>query len=372
VNNFGLPAAALYGVSSPLAPAQNSEPLRGRMFAPSAQLNAESRKRDTHHSRYAVSFPQSSTVLPLSIKEMKHGRGMNDESAQVGHSEAQSMLDVFASVGATQFDVTWTTRAGEKEWFRRAMTYADLTRTPPAMLDAAPTKQRNIIVRPHGSGVTFIQLDDLSPAMLARLAPAVFLALQTSPGNFQAWIASDGAEDKEFARRLRKGAGADATASGATRVAGSLNFKDKYAPAFPRVAIHARHPGRKMSAAELDQLGVVAAPEVRAGRPSSMNRMRAAPGRRRWPSYARCLEGAPLNSERNGPDVSRADFVWCMTAIDWGWDIEETAARLIEESRKARENGEGYANLTARNAATAVERSRGTLPRVARPSPDQS
>jgi hypothetical protein len=63
-----------------------------------------------------------------------------------------------------------------------------------------------------------------------------------SPGNFQAWLALPGAEDKDFARRLRKGTGADTTASGATRVAGSLNFKDKYAPHFPRVAIHTAHP----------------------------------------------------------------------------------------------------------------------------------
>ena len=79
---------------------------------------------------------------------------------------------------------------------------------------------------------------------MPRLAPAVFLALETSPGNFQAWLAMPRREDKEFARRLRKGTGADATASGATRVAGSLNFKDKYAPDFPRVAIRQAQPGR--------------------------------------------------------------------------------------------------------------------------------
>ena len=45
-----------------------------------------------------------------------------------------------------------------------------------------------------------------------------------------------------------------------------------------------------------------------------------------------------------------------MTAIDWGWSIEDTAARLLEESSKARENGQGYAITTARNAAAAVER----------------
>ena len=45
-----------------------------------------------------------------------------------------------------------------------------------------------------------------------------------------------------------------------------------------------------------------------------------------------------------------------MTAIEWGWSIEEKAKRFMEESRKARENGEDYALTTARNAAAAVER----------------
>jgi hypothetical protein len=302
---------------------------------------------------------------------MKHGRGMADESSQLGHSEARAMLDAFASVGGTLFDVTWTTRVGEKEWFRRAMSHADLARALPAMLDSAPGKQRNIIVRPHGPGVTFVQLDDMAPAMLTRLAPAVFLALQTSPGNFQAWIAMDGAEDKDFARRLRKGTGADATASGATRVAGSLNFKDKYAPNFPRVAIDQANPGRKTTAAALEQLGLVALPESPAPPRSKTNRMRPAAGNRRWPDYARCVEGAPLNSDKSGPDISRADFVWCMTAIDWGWSVDETAARLSEESVKARENGEGYAARTASNAAAAVKRGRSPSRRSAIGAPEQ-
>jgi hypothetical protein len=51
-----------------------------------------------------------------------------------------------------------------------------------------------------------------------------------------------------------------------------------------------------------------------------------------------------------------ADFTWCKTALDWGWTTQETAARLMEVSAKARENGERYAALTAQNAAAAVER----------------
>jgi hypothetical protein len=227
------------------------------------------------------------------------------------------MLDTFASVGAARFD--------------------------------------NVIVRPHGPTVTFIQLDDLKAANLARVAPAVFLLLETSPGNFQAWVTMQGAEDKDFARRLRKGTGADPTASGATRVAGSLNFKDKYAPTFPRVAIHQENPGRLTTKVELERLGLVTEPEAAPSPRVSPARVRPGPGNRKWPSYARCVDGAPLNSEETGPDISRADFTWCMTAIDWGWSADETAARLMEESAKAQGN-KRYADLTANRAAEAVER----------------
>jgi hypothetical protein len=272
------------------------------------------------------------------------------------------MLDAFASVGATHFDVTWTNRGGEKEWFRRGGNLADLTRILPAMLDNAPAKQRNVIVRPHGPEVTFIQLDDIALPHLARLAPAVFLILETSPGNCQAWVAIGGPADKSFERRLRKGAQADPTASGATRVAGSLNFKDKYAPDFPRVAIRQVNPGRLTTAAELEGLGLVAPAEAslpQHQRPPPA-RSRFGAGIRKWPSYARCVEGAPPNRDKTGPDISRADFTFCMTAISWGWSVDETTERLIMESRKAQENGEGYAARTARNAASAAER-RGRL-----------
>ena len=56
------------------------------------------------------------------------------------------------------------------------------------------------------------------------------------------------------------------------------------------------------------------------------------------------------------PDISRADFTWCRTAIEWGWSREATAARLMELSSKAKENGERYAILTATNAAESVDR----------------
>jgi len=280
---------------------------------------------------------------------------MAEDSTNTGQSEARAMLDAFASVGATRFDVTWTNRSGEPRRFREAVALADLTRTMPGMLDEATARQRNLIIRPHGPGVTFIQLDDLTADKLPRIAPAMFLSLETSPGSFQAWLAMAGDDDKEFARRVRKGAKADLSASGATRIAGSLNFKERYAPDFPRVTIRQARAGRRTSAGQLDQLGLVAPPDVFAPLPPARS-----VSNRRWPSYSDSLAGAPMNRDGKGPDRSRADFVWCMTAITWGFGVDATAERLMEESTKAREYGKGYADLTARNAALAVERRRPT------------
>jgi hypothetical protein len=47
-----------------------------------------------------------------------------------------------------------------------------------------------------------------------------------------------------------------------------------------------------------------------------------------------------------------------MTAITWGFGVDETAERLMEESTKAQANGKNNAATTARNAALAVERRR--------------
>jgi hypothetical protein len=68
-------------------------------------------------------------------------------------------------------------------------------------------------------------------------------------------------ETKEFGRRLRKGAGADPAASGATRIAGTTNYKRKHEPDFPKVKIVDATPGRIVTQAELESLGLVALPE---------------------------------------------------------------------------------------------------------------
>ena len=89
----------------------------------------------------------------------------------------------------------------------------------------------------------------------------MFIIHATSPGNYQAWIAVSGVPEgkeqfKEFTRRVRKAVGGnDKSASHATRVAGTENFKPKYAPAFPTVTIVETHPGRVMTPEQLEATG---------------------------------------------------------------------------------------------------------------------
>lgn len=262
------------------------------------------------------------------------------------------MLDAFTSAGAQRFDLTVTSRAGEKLRFRRGVTATELRRTLPLQISDAGKREENVIVRPHADRVAFIQLDDLGAIILSHLQPAALLSLETSPGNFQAWVALPAEEaGSDFPRRLRKGSGADDTASGATRVAGSRNFKDKYAPDFPTVALHHATPGLITSQAQLEALHLVAAPEPRKTfvpfSVPSASRSR----NRGWPSYERCLRSAPPTRGGDATDTSRADFTWCMIASSWGWPTEQIAGRLLELSVKARENGERYALLTAQKAA---------------------
>ena len=274
------------------------------------------------------------------IRPEKHGRGVE---------QACQMLDIFAGLDIRTFDLTRTDLDGHKRSYRAAQNLDVLRRWMPSLMNSAMQWRHNLIVRPQGGTVELVQLDDLRGTMLERVRRAAFLILTTSAGNHQAWVAVREC-GPDFARRLRQGSGADPSASGATRVAGSVNFKRQYAPAFPTVQILEATPRRIVTRGELEAAGLVATPDpippVR--RPNW--------GAKAWPSYERCLQNAPPAHGSDRPDVSRADFTFCLLAIDWGWSIEETCEHLLKKSSQARENGEAYARLTAQRAAAAVDR----------------
>ena len=57
-----------------------------------------------------------------------------------------------------------------------------------------------------------------------------------------------------------------------------------------------------------------------------------------------------------------------MGTMDWGWGVDDTAAALLQKSGKARQNGEAYELLIARNAAVAVARRQEVEGEVPKPS----
>ena len=211
------------------------------------------------------------------------------------------MLDAFASVGARLFDVTTTDIKGEKVKFKRNSSLEELLRTIGGRLRKAVQDQRNIIIRPRSTTPTLVQLDDLDGEKVERLSPHAFMVISTSPDNHQVWIAVKDAT-AHFARRLKKGVGADVTASGATRLAGSLNFKTEYAPGFPRVEVVHLNPGNLTTTAALDEAGFVGA---RAAAAVRIQQMRAGTAGKHGRIISVMCRERHLHTARDGPTFPR-------------------------------------------------------------------
>src|SRR5271157_47039 len=184
---------------------------------------------------------------------------MGDRAGKPDTSKALAMLSAFASVGAKVFDLSITDLKNNDPvdgLQRRGRSLEDMRRTIGRDLQDGERNRHNVIIRPRSTTAILIQLDDFSDEKAAQMQPYAFMTLRTSPGNGQVWLAvSDGPKEsdeegaKQFRTRVRRGAGADQSATGATRIAGSLNFKSKYAPDFPLVEITHTTPGRTVTIA---------------------------------------------------------------------------------------------------------------------------
>jgi RepB DNA-primase from phage plasmid len=288
------------------------------------------------------------------------------EGTTTATAKALAMLSAFASVDARAFNLTLTDIDGNKMpgGYKPNRGLEEMRRTIGRILQSAERTRHNVIIRPRSSTATLIQLDDLDLAKAERIAPLAFIVFKTSPGNGQAWVAVEKGAPEDFGRRLRKGIGADLTASGSTRIAGSRNFKSKYSPIFPTVEITHARAGNIASMAALEQAGFVAP------RPREEPRPAREPDHspRRWPSYALCIQGAPpAQGDPERIDVSRADFTWCRTAYQWGHSIEAIEAQLAELSSAAKKDGPRYVQLTVTRAAASVDRERQAVKSTARP-----
>ena len=299
--------------------------------------------------------------------------------------KALAMLSAIASVGARLFDLSLTDLSGApvRGLQRPGKSLEEMRRSIGQILHEAEHNQHNVIIRPRSATALPIQLDDFTAEKAAQIEPYAFMTVCTSPGNYQVWLGiSDGPQEsdreaaKQFRTRVRRGAGADHSATGAVRIAGSKNFKQKYAPAFPMIELARIDASSTVTTAALEKAGLLISrgqpaspPAATVPRPVPRQKAQAS-GPWHWPDYQQSLRGAPLKSDGT-PDRSLADFMWCKWAIQRGHSIEQTAEKLAEVSAKAQERirirgDQGYTLLTAHNAAAAVERDRKRQPFVKR------
>ncbi|MBV9506488.1 MAG: hypothetical protein JO323_15945 [Acidobacteriia bacterium] len=327
-------------------------------------------------------------------------------------AQAQRMVDLFTSVGATRFIVTNTDINDNLIWppsylksmGRHRARREDAHFTPRAlqhslahMLSLASIHRRytlpdgraaeageNLMLRPMSDNISFVQLDDLNAEQLDKVRQAAFLIHRTSPGNHQAWlaVADYHGEDRLLYARVLEALGAgDHSATGCTRIAGSENWKEKYLPFPPMISIVEGAPGRVMTPDKLTAMGLLKEPDpalatdIHVG-PKTSPRAQALrvslPGNRTFPSYEMALAGAPRNATGTGPDRSKADYWWCYLAAQRGFSVNEIMTELERRSPKAQEmrykhKDEHYAHEKAKDATVAWQRAAGPQRSRAKP-----
>lgn len=283
--------------------------------------------------------------------------------------QAELMIDAFVSVGQTAFDLTLTTENKKLQGHTPKMTAPALIEELPRLMKTTEAAPLNLIIRPRPadeSAPFVVQLDDLGISAVDRIKDESFLIIETSPANFQVWVAIDAPlETRDDVRQqLIAALGADTGANGAVRLAGSLNVKaehrHKFTGDYHRVKLVEVVPGALTTIEALQEKGLLKMPPCDSHgfasavvNPGGYQRRTDDFSQRdskRWPDYGRVLDGARL--KKNGEaDVSRADFCWAVMALDWGWTESETAAKLAQLSSKARSRHDDYAGRTVRNAA---------------------
>jgi len=281
------------------------------------------------------------------------------ENMECPEVAARLTVEAMQSVGADKFKIVYLARVpigGQADCVGAEEV------TAPALVGrvgelVARSERRGQSVTLRAWGGRLIQVDDCTADVMRRLLPFAFLAVETSPGNFQVWLAlshelTDEARRDVRGRLLRKfkerGEGANGGAYNSLRLPGCLNVKEKYQKALghhPRVLLTHTAPGRICSPLELEQAGLLAAPVERAQplAPPTTSKLPAGA----LPDYQAYLTDA-------GGDRSRADIRWSMAALGMGFPAYVVEQHLETLSGKAQGRRDDYARKTVSNAASFV------------------
>jgi hypothetical protein len=224
---------------------------------------------------------------------------------------------------------------------------------------------RNIYIRPRGehdlSLVDDLKLEQVRAMRDSDFAPAC--VVQTSPGNFQAWVKHPEALSKEVstaaARELAARFGGDRGAADWRhfgRLAGFTNRKEKYRGEnglYPFVLL-IEHSGLSYTA------GVPFVAEIRsrleADQAQRQRLARATSARAADPSSLKPIE-AFRNDPRYGGDGTRVDLAYAIYAFSHGLDPQAVSAALRSRDLAHKGNErrqDDYIDRTVRKAQSAI------------------
>lgn len=285
---------------------------------------------------------------------------------------ARSQVDTqLTAIGAAKWDVRIVDNArGGKPAQKMVFTTEQILSTGILlMLRGRNAGGQDIYIRPlpePGSG-TIVLLDDLDREKLSTLSEHVkpALTVETSPGNFQAWVRVGTdltpGEHTALAKQMAERFGGDrgcADWAHVGRLAGFANRKPK----------HTREDGKHhfcrvdSVCADQSQTILVQDPEliemarrtaqeqthVQTGQATGVQTTPAQAGPKIRADYRKFYAAAM--DEKNG-DKSRADYAACIKLAAAGYKKEEMVAVLVLESEKCREKGPEYGKEYAERTA---------------------
>ncbi len=265
-------------------------------------------------------------------------------------------LKAFESVGVESFFSVYKCEISKRSLGELNDTSVSFRQSLKSYLLRADTDQISFCVRPIGDYL--IQIDDCNAEVVKQLEPFSFLIIETSPDNFQCWLAlsESEAEDRSAIRerllRYLNDTGANGGAYNSLRFPGSRNFKKKHAVCdFPRVKVVSSVLSNFVTETDLDNAELLAPPVFHSEKVyASDNKNRSYDSPKCFPSWNRELSSAPLKVNGEA-DRSVADFRWCLLALRWGWDVSEVSNELRRVSPKAEVSPNQYIERTVRRAA---------------------
>lgn len=296
------------------------------------------------------------------ISEFSADRSVLTKSPSDAPPEAQARqtIKAFESVGVTEFKTVFLSRVavgGDARCVGSEETKtSEIGTRLPGYIRRSERQEQSICLRPRDGQL--IQVDDCSLEVVERLSPYSFLVVETSPQNYQAWIAlpltlSDDERVAVRERLLRqlKGTGANGGAYNSVRLPGALNAKEKYKDAgghYPRVRLVSTAPGLIVTPNLLEQAGLLAPPL-----PQKVTALPAYKNSRlpeREADYDEYLRKSG-KADTDKPDRSNADICYAMVMLKMGWPRHHVASRINDFSGKAKGRRDNYAARTVEAAA---------------------